>query len=111
MSDHRDAQKIAKAREQANLARLRFAHALDSTRHRVAPGRLKEDALVAIGDKVDETKQAVRDTVRKHPVIVGTAAIGTVAVLFWKPARAAALFGLHAAELIWFNRNLWRSRS
>lgn len=111
MSQHQDQRKIAKARERADLARLRFANSLDGTRRRLSPDRLKADARIAVSDKIQETKDDMRRTVRKHPVMVGTAAVGTLALLFWKPARATALMGLHIAELVWFNRNLWRSRS
>jgi len=105
-----DTRRLAEARARADIARRRFASALQSTRRRIAPQRLKEDALVAVNDKVDETKQTVRQTVRRHPLLTVSAVVGGVAILVWSPARHLALIGARASQIIWMNRALWRTR-
>lgn len=100
-------QRIAKAREQADLARMRFLTQLRGTQQRIAPSRLKDDALVAAGDKVDAVKADLKRSVTQHPVLAAGAAAGSIALLFWKPARRTALVGLRVAQFIWLNRKLW----
>lgn len=102
--------RLTETRARADLARRRFATALQSTRRRVAPARLKEDALLAVSDKVSEAKQAVRKSVRRHPLLAVSAVVGGVAIMVWSPARQLALFGARTSQIIWMNRALWRTR-
>lgn len=98
---------LALAREQADLARLRFSTALGQTRRRLAPGRLRNDALVAAGDKVEETKQSLRQAIRRHPVRTAASVAGLLAIMFWRPARLIALYGMRGAQFALLNRRLW----
>lgn len=103
--------RLADTRERADLARRRFTTALNGTRRRLSPDRLKADALVVAGDKMDEAKRAARQSLRRHPVLAVSAALGGLAIMFWAPARHLALFGTRASQLIWVNRKLWRSKN
>jgi hypothetical protein len=102
-------QRLVEARARATVARLRFISSAQSTRRRLSLGRLKEDAREAATDRLDEAKRDLRQTVRRHPVLVLSAVAGAAAIIFWKPARLVALYGIRGAELVWFNRKLWRS--
>jgi len=101
-------QRVVKARERATVARLRFNSSLQSTQRRLSFGRLKEDAQVAVGDRVEQAKQDVRQTIRRHPFMIATGVAGLLAILFWKPGRIIALYGMRGAQLLWLNRRLWR---
>lgn len=103
-------QHLADTRERADQARLQFLNALQSTRHRLTPDRLKADARVMANGKAREAKQSLRQSIRRHPLLTASAALGGLALLFWAPARQLALFGARASQLIWVNRNLWKSR-
>lgn len=104
-------QRLVRASERAELARLRFVTALDGTRQRLSFDRLKDDALVAAGDKVQEAKETVRQTIRNRPFMVGSVIIGGLAFIFWAPARLMARYGARAAHLFWLNRTLWSPRN
>jgi hypothetical protein len=103
-------QHLAVTRERADHARLRFNNALQSTRHRLTPDRLKADARAITNDKAREAKQSLRQSIRHHPLLTASALLGGLALLFWAPARQLALFGARASQLIWVNRSLWKSR-
>ncbi len=100
-------QRLSNARDRANLARLRFVTALDGTRKRVSPARLKDDALLAINDKIDDAKNDARQALRRHPVVTVSAVAGGAAILFWAPARHLALYAARVGQFIWLNRKLW----
>jgi len=101
-------QKLIAARERATIARLRLINSVQSTQRRLSFGRLKDDALVAASDKVDEIRNDLRQTVRKHPIAIASATVGVLTALFWRPARIATLYGLRGAQIVWLNRRLWR---
>ncbi len=100
--------RLIRARERADWARLRFHNSLKSTQERLSFGRLKEDALLAANDRAQELRQDMRETVRRHPVMTASAIVGLIAVMFWKPARIAAHYGMRGAQLLWLNQRLWR---
>ena len=102
--------RLLMARQRADHARLAFTGSLEDAKARIAPARLKQDVSDAISGKVQQTKQKVRDTVDAHPVIATTAAAGTAAVIFWRPARLLIAYGLRATRMIWLNRFLWKFR-
>ena len=101
-------QRVIDARARATVARLRFTNSLQSTRRRLSWGRLKEDASLAVSDKITEARQDLTQTVRRHPVLAATGVLSLFAVMFWKPARIAAMYGMRGAQLVWLNRRLWR---
>lgn len=100
--------QIARARARADLARLRFASSVRGARQRLAPARIKEDALVAASDRVEAARADARRTLMRHPLVAASSIAGLVAILFWKPARMVALYGLRGAQLAWLNRKLWQ---
>lgn len=104
-------QDVAQARAHADLARLRFSTALGNVRQRISPGRLKDDALTAVGEKVESAKLQARMSIRSHPVLMASAASGFVALLFWRPARTTLLYGARLAQIVWLNRKLWSASS
>lgn len=108
MSDIDRDRRVVQARERATVARLRFINSVQSTRRRLSWGRLKDDALVAASDKVEEVRHDISQTVRRHPLLAASGLFGLVSVLFWKPARLAAMYGMRGAQLLWLNRRLWR---
>jgi len=81
-------QTVAEARRRADVARAEFQNALTAARERISPDRLKRDAVVAVTNRMDDTRAAGVALVRRRPilsVLIG----GTLAVLiFWRPARA-----------------------
>ena len=101
--------RLAKARERATIARLRFINSLQSTQRRLSPDRLKEDAQLAVSDRLDQARTDVKQTIRRHPILAISGVAGILAVLFWMPARTTALLGMRAAQFVWINRRLWRN--
>lgn len=101
-------QRLIRARERATIARLRFVNSLQSTQRRLSWGRLKEDAAVAASDKLGEVRNDLAQTIRRHPLLMTSALLGAVGILFWRPARLVALYGMRGAQLLWLNRSLWR---
>ena len=102
--------RLARARQRADEARLAFSGSLEDAKARIAPARLKQDVSDAISGKVEQTKRKVRDTVDAHPIIATSAAAGTAAIIFWRPARLLIAYGLSATRMIWLNRFLWKFR-
>ncbi|MBB5986318.1 hypothetical protein [Sphingobium lignivorans] len=84
-------QDVAQARAHADLARLRFSTALGNVRQRISPGRLKDDALTAVGEKVESAKLQARMSIRSHPVLMASARerIRRLAVLETRAHNAA----------------------
>ncbi|MGF7170957.1 hypothetical protein FHS91_002645 [Sphingobium xanthum] len=101
-------ERLIRARERATVARLRFISSLQSTQRRLSFDRLKGDALVAASDKADEVRSDMRQALRRHPLMAASGVLGLIAVIFWRPARLAALYGMRGAQLVWLNRRLWR---
>ncbi|MBT2187722.1 hypothetical protein [Sphingobium nicotianae] len=108
MSDVDRDERLVRARQRATVARLRFINSVQSTRRRLSPARLKEDALLAAGDYIEEVRHDARQTIRRHPIIAVSAVAGLFAMLFWRPARVTGMYGLRAAQILWLNRRLWR---
>lgn len=104
-------QRLDNARNRADLARLRFVTALDGTRKRLSPGRLKDDALLVVSDRVDDAKNEARQALRRHPLLTLSAVAGAVAILFWAPARHLTLYAARAGQFIWLNRKLWSPKN
>jgi hypothetical protein len=104
------AERVAQARQQADMARLHFIAAIGETKARLAPQRLKDDALIALTDKVDEARTVTVSFIRQRPVLIMTV-VGTLsAIVFWRPARATGrTFGtLSAKACNWMKQ--WRNR-
>lgn len=92
-----DPQVVAQARERADGARRRFIASIGATKRRIAPSRLKSDALIAAADGFDHARLVTVETVRRRPAL--SAAIGgtLAAALLWRPVRALWRRGRAAA--------------
>ncbi len=103
-----DPQSVGEAREKADGARARFRASLGAAQRRIAPARLKEDALIAVTDSVDHARQAAIDTVRQRPVV--SAAIGgtLAALILWRPARALWHGGQTVTQAAFHHIEKWR---
>jgi hypothetical protein len=110
MKDQHLKQRIADARTRADLARMRFSNALDTTIHRVDPERLADDARVAARDQLDNLKQKLRVRLRNWPYIVAPLIAGVALLMFWRPARLLARYAARAGTLAWTYRSLWRPK-
>jgi hypothetical protein len=103
-------QDLAKARERADLARMRFANAFDGVLQRVSPERLRDDAMDAVADQFTQAKRDLLRSLRFWPIAVG--ALGAVlAMSFWRPARTAAGYALRLAELALAMKTLRRPKN
>jgi ElaB/YqjD/DUF883 family membrane-anchored ribosome-binding protein len=94
-------------RQRADAARERFGAALQNVRDRIAPARIKDDAVAAVHDRAENAKRGAKGVVRRHPFITGIAMISGIALLFWRPARFLALYSVRGAWFIWLNRAIW----
>jgi len=104
-------QRLPEARRRADTARARFSEALRETRERVKPARLKQDLTDAVKGKVESAKDSTRVAVREHPVITTSVAASGVALMFWRPARFVALYGIRGVRLFWITRYLRVTRN
>ncbi|GLR46887.1 hypothetical protein [Sphingomonas astaxanthinifaciens] len=88
MSDAKDI-RIARARGQADAAKVRLMATLDEVKARLAPGRLTSDAVQSVKDKglvvADETVTAVKD----RPLMAAGIAAAAAAFIARRPLAAA----------------------
>ena len=78
-------QALADAKIQAQQARSNLQRQLIQTRQRFQPERLKDDALNAITDYIDDATEITVATIKEHPVVFGTSFLGTLAFWYRKP--------------------------
>ncbi|WP_443970775.1 hypothetical protein [Sphingobium sp. CR28] len=79
---------VMEARRRADAARIAFRAASISARERIAPGRLKEDAVVAVTNRLNETRSASVALVKRRPVLSVLIGGTLAALLFWRPVIA-----------------------
>ncbi len=101
MTSTEQRREIMRARERADLARLRFGNAVTSALHRVTPERLKEDAFEEAREQLNNARRDLMKRFRYWPVALVAVGVGTAALIFWKPARAIAQKGARVAGLAW----------
>lgn len=111
MSKANKEREIAKARERADLARMRFGNAVNGVLQRLTPDNLRAEAIEVVSDQLEQAKNDLLQRFRHWPVALGTVAAAGLAVLFWRPARVAARYVMRAAMLAWSMRDLWRSKN
>lgn len=107
MSREEQRREIARARARADLARLRFSNAVDDALDRIAPDRLRRDAVEFAADQVED---AWRELVRRFPywpLALGALGAGVAAMIAWQPARTAARHAVRLIELVWATRQFW----
>ncbi len=107
MSREEHQRELARARERADLARLRFNNAVDSALDRIAPDRLRRDAVEFAADQVEDAWHEIIGRFPYWPLAAGALGAGVVAMIFWQPARAVARNVLRVFELAWATRELW----
>jgi len=103
--------QIARARERADLARMRFGNAVSGVLHRLTPDNLRAEAIEVVSDQLEQAKNDLLKRFKHWPVALGTVAAAALAVLFWRPARVAARYALRAATIAWSMRDLWRPKN
>ncbi len=108
MTTSEERREIARARERADLARLRFGNAVTSALHRVTPDRLKADAIEEAREQINNARRDLMKRFRYWPVALGAVGVGAAALIFWKPARVVAQYGARAVGLAWTGWQLWR---
>lgn len=99
---------IMRARERADLARLRFANAFNGVLGRISPDRLRQDAIEIATDQIEDTWHAFLKRFPRWPVAVATLGASVAAMIIWKPARVAVRHALRGVELLWAVQQLWR---
>ncbi|MBO9576225.1 MAG: hypothetical protein J7494_10840 [Sphingobium sp.] len=100
--------ELARARERADLARLRFGNAVHGVLERLTPDRLRAEAIEAATDQFEQAKRDLMHRFRHWPIVLGSVAAGLLALLFWRPARVALRYGLRAVSIATAVKNLWR---
>jgi hypothetical protein len=110
MSKSDQDRQIARARERADLARLRFSNAVSGVLDRLTPDRLRAEAIEIAADQLEQTRRDLMQRFRYWPVAAASVAAAGVTIAFWRPARVAARYGLQIASFVWSTRNLWRPK-
>jgi hypothetical protein len=99
--------EITRARARADLARMRFGNAVNTTLHRLSPDRIKDDVIDAASETLQDAKRDLLKRLRYWPYVI-VPMLATLALLFfWRPARALVRHAIQAGSLIWTYRNLW----
>ncbi|HTH29679.1 MAG TPA: hypothetical protein VL918_14590 [Sphingobium sp.] len=88
------------ARERAHAARADFQAALTQAADRFAPARLKEDAALAASQSIDGAKEALRQQVQRHPVILSVLAGAFALLVLWRPVKALTRAGRKSVQAL-----------
>ncbi len=112
MSKSEQHREITRARERADLARLRFSNSVGDIVDRLTPDRLRAEAIEIIADQLERTRSDLLVRFKNWPVAAGAAAaVASTAVAvftFWKPARGLLRYIMRFASVLWTARDLWR---
>ena len=111
MSKANKEREIARARERADLARMRFGNAVNGVLHRLTPDNLRAEAIEVVSDQLEQAKLDLLQRFRHWPVMVATIGAAGAAVIFWRPARVVARYALRVASIAWSTRDLWRKKN
>jgi hypothetical protein len=103
--------EVARARERADLARMRFSNAVSGVLDRLTPDRLRAEAIEVAADQLQQAKHDLLERFRHWPVAAASIGAAGLAIIFWKPARVAARYGLRIASIAWSTRDLWRRKN
>lgn len=88
------------ARDRALAARADFQAALTQAADRFAPSRLKEDAAMAASQGIDGAKEALRQQVQRHPVLLSALAGILALLVLWRPVRALTRAGRKSVQAL-----------
>jgi hypothetical protein len=111
MSKANKDREIARARERADLARMRFGNAVSGVLQRLTPDNLRAEAIEVVSDQLEQAKQDLLQRFRHWPVAVATIGAAGIALIFWRPARVVARYALRLASIAWSTRDLWRKKN
>ncbi len=108
MSKAERERQIARARERADLARLRFGNAIDGVLDRLTPDRLRAEAIEIVADQFEQTRHDLIERFRRWPIAVAAAGVAMAVFTFWSPARVLVRYAMRLASIVWTTRDLWR---
>lgn len=108
MSRDETEREIVRARERADLARLRFGNAVNGVLDRLTPDRLRAEAIEVATDQLALAKQDLMQRFKHAPLAFASLAAGIGALMLWKPARDAGRFAFRLASFAWATRGIWR---
>ncbi len=103
--------EIARARERADLARMRFGNAVNGVLHRLTPDNLRAEAIEVVSDQLEQARHDLLQRFRHWPLAAAAISVAGAAVLFWRPARVVARYALRVASIAWSTRDLWRKKN
>ncbi len=107
MTQDEQRRALARARERADLARMRFGNAVNAALDRISPDRLKQDAIEIATDQIEDTWHAFIKRFPYWPLAAATLGAGIAAIFIWRPARIAVRHAARGVELAWAVRQLW----
>ena len=111
MTREEEQREIARARERADLARLRFGNAVSGVLDRLHPDHLRAEVIEIATDQLDQTRRELLQRFRHWPALMGAAAAAGLAITFWRPARVAAGYAVRVAGFLWSTRDMWRRKT
>jgi len=100
--------ELNRARERADLARMRFSNAVTGVLERLTPDNLRAEAIEVVSEQLEQAKHDLLKRFRHWPVAVAAIGAAGVAITFWRPARVVARYALRVASIAWSTRDLWR---
>jgi len=103
--------EIARARERADLARMRFGNAVTGVLDKLRPDRLRHELIEVASDQFELAGRDLLKRFRHWPAALGAAGVAALAIIFWKPARVAAGWAVRLASFAWSTRDLWRRQA
>ena len=101
--------ELARARERADLARLRFGNAVNGVLERITPDRLRAEAIEAATDQFEQAKRDLMQRFRHWPIAIGALAAALLTLIFWRPARVALRYAFRLGSMALTLKGLWRS--
>jgi hypothetical protein len=89
---------LSAAWDRSEAARARFRSATETARVRLSPTVLREEASAAVNHKIDETRDAARQTAYRHPILLTSVAGAAVLFLFRRPLAKLGKASWHLAQ-------------
>ena len=108
MSKSDEQRDIDRARERADLARLRFGNAVNGVLQRLAPERLTADVVEAATDQIQNAKRDLLQKFKHWPVVAASIFLAAAAMAFWRPARVVGSYAFRLASVVLATQKVWR---
>ena len=93
--------ELIRARERADLARMRFGNAVTGVLERLTPDNLRAEAIEVVSEQLELAKHDLLKRFRHWPLMVAAIGVAGVAITFWRPARVVAGYAQRAASIFW----------